>query len=146
MHDGLSLNELAALLFSAALLISLLVWVLQSQEERWSKNGRVARLAGGWKWKGPPPTTFTALKRLLLVYVFVALVAVGSIALWAPREADTAHPVPFRTRSGQMYYVQRWVGRAIELAIPVGVAFVAGLALVGWYHREQLERYDRGAG
>ena len=147
MLSALSLNDVGGLLFALALLIALLVWVFQSPDRRWSpRSGRVGRLASGWRWKHQAPKSFAVLRRAFWFYVIATLLTIGSIASWAPRNADAAHPVPFTMRDGQVYYIQRWLGRAIDLAIPVGCVLILGLALAGWLNRRQLVRYDPGAG
>ena len=87
-----------------------------------------------------------ALKRAFWTYMVALLFAMATIPLWAPRTADPEHPVPFRMRNGQVFYVHRWVGRAIDLAFPVAGVLLVGLAFVGWQNRGLLERYDHGAG
>jgi hypothetical protein len=140
-------TELGGLLVALALVVTLIVWLCQPHEQRWTQDGgRVTRLVTGWKWKGRPPRSFTALKLAFWAYVVTVLLGIGSIAVWAPQTPDAAHPAPFRTRGGQVYYVPRWVSRAIDVAVPVGGFFLLGLAVVGWQNRYLLKRYDHGAG
>jgi len=147
MPSTLSLNEIGGALFALALLIALVVWLLQPPDRRLSSEpGRVGKLVSGWTWKGQTPMSFVVLRTLFWMYVVGVLLTIGSIASRAPRDPDAEHPVPFTTRNGQVYYVERWLGRAIDLAIPVGGILLAGVATTGWLNRRQLKRYDREAG
>ena len=147
MPTTLSIADAGGLLFAFALLIVLLVWLLQSQEERWSsRHGRIARLTTGWRWKDQPPMSFLLLKWVFWLYIAAAPVTLGTIAFRGPRVPDQTHSVPLFMRNGRVSYVQPWVSHAMELVLPVACILLLGLAILGWRNRRHLERYNRGAG